>query len=348
MKALRNMKGITPIIAIIILLLITVAIAGAGYSYISMYTGGLINQQVEVTAATCSNTQAKIILKNIGASAVNTSGIRVMDAATGADITSAVTWSSSIADTGEVLELKFDENSATIRDTSGRGNHGTANGGATWTPAGKMGGAYAFDGAGDYVKVLDSDSLDMGMGNFTLGAWIKTAAAGTNQMRIFSKRDLSLIGYEMYISLNENNLSAFIGDTGGYTAFSLGNTNIRDTGWHHVVVTFSRQGNMTGYVDGAVQSAPRSIALRSGSVSNSYPLYVGIFQDGSGSPFNGIIDEVRVWNRALSAAEISELASNSVDVQPGGIATFTHTCLQPVCQYSIVYGGSLKLAYVNC
>jgi flagellin-like protein len=68
------MRGITPIIAIIILLLITVAIAGVAFSYITMYYGGLTNKVIEVTGvATCTSGSVKIPIKNSGTSDISMS-----------------------------------------------------------------------------------------------------------------------------------------------------------------------------------------------------------------------------------------------------------------------------------
>jgi hyaluronate lyase len=129
---------------------------------------------------------------------------------------------------------------------------------------------------------------------------------------------------------------------------SLGTANIRDTKWHHVAVTFDRQTYMTGYVDGIVQSTPKSISARTGSIANANNLFIGVYGDGVINYFNGTIDEVRIFDRALSPEEVATLGTNQVNIMPDGIATFMHTCLQPVCQYSIVTGGYVKPAYVSC
>jgi flagellin-like protein len=108
-KADTGMKGITPIIAIIILLLITVAIAGAGYSYITMYSGGLTNRQIEVTDASCRNGVAVVNVKNIGTQPFNTTSVQVINGRDGSDITPSVQWQQAQADESLVLELKLEE-----------------------------------------------------------------------------------------------------------------------------------------------------------------------------------------------------------------------------------------------
>ncbi len=70
---MTQMKGITPIIAILVLLLITVAIAGAAWVYISSYYGGMTKQQIEVTSADCTTTGTTVYIRNIGTDPVNIS-----------------------------------------------------------------------------------------------------------------------------------------------------------------------------------------------------------------------------------------------------------------------------------
>ncbi len=60
------MKGISPIIAIIIILLITIAIAGAAYAYISIVWGGMITEAIQITGQTCSAGTSTLYVKNIG------------------------------------------------------------------------------------------------------------------------------------------------------------------------------------------------------------------------------------------------------------------------------------------
>jgi len=67
------MKGITPIIAILVLLLITVAIAGAAWVYITSFVGGMTRQQIEVTSSDCSTTGTTIYIRNIGTEPMNIS-----------------------------------------------------------------------------------------------------------------------------------------------------------------------------------------------------------------------------------------------------------------------------------
>jgi len=86
------MKGITPIIAIIVLLLITVALAGVAYSYLNSYMTGLTSKSIEVRDAFCvGGGTATVIIANVGTTAIATSEITILDSATG-DALTGTTW----------------------------------------------------------------------------------------------------------------------------------------------------------------------------------------------------------------------------------------------------------------
>ncbi|MFH0956513.1 MAG: archaellin/type IV pilin N-terminal domain-containing protein, partial [Candidatus Aenigmatarchaeota archaeon] len=87
------MKGITPIIAIIVLLLITVALAGVAWSYLQGYMGGLTSKSIEVRDYFCiTGDKPIIVVANIGTEAIATSEIGIMDATTGTATTGSWTY----------------------------------------------------------------------------------------------------------------------------------------------------------------------------------------------------------------------------------------------------------------
>ena len=110
-------------------------------------------------------------------------------------------------------------------DSSGSGNHGTVNGGAAWTAAGKVGGALDFDGVDDYVGVGDIDLTDA----FTIAAWIK----------------LSSTGKYMIVGKSFGTYQFFVSPTGGLVFQRNSSTPMRynaglvTDAWYHVAVTFN-------------------------------------------------------------------------------------------------------------
>lgn len=91
------MKGISPIIAIIIILLITIAIAGAAYAYISIVWGGMITEAIQITGQTCSAGRVTIYAKNIGTEALTAADFTVERDGTVLTITTDYTVDATIA-----------------------------------------------------------------------------------------------------------------------------------------------------------------------------------------------------------------------------------------------------------
>ena len=153
--------------------------------------------------------------------------------------------------------------------------------------------ALQFDGVNDLVVGVNSTSLKITQG--TLEAWIKTSNAGNFYRGIIVKHG----SYGFY--LLDNVLVAY--QWSGNTYFSSG-TNLADGAWHHVAFAF-RNGVADGstlYIDGNPV-----LTFRYSLVSNTSPINVGAGHF-SGNPttqnFNGIIDQVRVWNTVRTDAEI--------------------------------------------
>jgi hypothetical protein len=155
--------------------------------------------------------------------------------------------------------------------------------------------------------VPDAAVMDFG-GDFTLSAWIKTATAGpmgAPGARIISKRSGGNIGYELYIVNSGTYPDLFVGDSSGYF-YPAATVNVSDANWHYVVGERAG-GNILIYVDGLLVGSFANV--RTGSVSSTISLSMGQFS--STSFFPGLIDDVRIYNRALSAAEISAMYSGS-------------------------------------
>ena len=189
------------------------------------------------------------------------------------------------------------ENNAT--DGTGN-NHGTASGGVTYA-AGKVGQAFALNGA-SYVDVPDSPSLEM-TSQFTLEAWIRPdQAAANNSARIMSKSASGSHAYELLISSTDN-LQPRGGISGNGTSDDLivSPISLSVGSWAHVATTFNA-GVWKLYVNGT-QVASKVSTVTSIYAGGSSHLNIGRSPVGS-NLFYGLIDEPAVYNRALSAAEI--------------------------------------------
>ncbi len=198
---------------------------------------------------------------------------------------------------GLVLSLHFDEGSGTVaHDSSGYQNHGTLVNGPTWT-TGKFGKALRFDGVNDWVSVPDSPSLDITK-TITIEAWVNWQAGGVTWHGIVSKGHSQPYG----LTLNSPNKYVHFEWKGEYyyycnTPAGSVSTNV----WHHIVATYDRS-KMRVYVDG-VKLAEKSLSDFSCGTNNE-ALRIGLGNNGEW--FRGMIDEVRIYNRALSEEEIRQ------------------------------------------
>lgn len=206
-----------------------------------------------------------------------------------------------------VLYYSLNTGGTNVADESGNGNAGTVVN-AVWTNSAKVGGGYVFDGAGDYIQAVDSASLDI-QGAITMSAWIKPNTLSGVRCIVAKHDDQAARAYNFYqddaklsfqLSSSGNGLGAY----GGSTAASVLSTN-----WNHVVLTWdgTLNQNLFVYVNGNPVSLAIVDTAMSDTIFNSaMPLRVGTKSNG-GWDFIGLIDDVRVMGRALSASEVMSL-----------------------------------------
>jgi hypothetical protein len=203
---------------------------------------------------------------------------------------------------GLVAAYSFDEGTGlTTGDSSDQANAGAISG-ATWVSAGKFGKALAFDGINDWVTVLDSDSIDLKYG-LTLEAWVKPSVT-QNWPTVIEKEAAPNLSYALYANSdasfsNRPSTHMFVG---GYDRNVRGGSTLPVGTWTHLAATYDRVA-LRLYVNGIqVASLPTS-----GGIDTS----TGLLRIGGNGTwptefFNGVIDEVRVYSSALSAAEIQK------------------------------------------
>jgi glucose/arabinose dehydrogenase/PKD repeat protein len=196
---------------------------------------------------------------------------------------------------GLVAAWSFNAGSGTtVVDVSGNGRTGTISG-ATWSTQGKYGNALSFDGVNDWVTVADHNSLDLTTG-MTLSAWVfPTTTAGLRDILIKEGSNVDI--YNLYArnwrGLPESNV--FVG---GLNITAEG-TALPANVWTHVAGTYD--GSVLRLFVNGVQAASATI---SGTISVSTgPLRIG-GNSMWGEFFQGRIDDVRVYNRALTQGEI--------------------------------------------
>jgi len=182
----------------------------------------------------------------------------------------------------------------TAYDSSGNNNHGTLKNGPTWTD-GQINKALSFDGTDDYVDCGNDESLNI-TDAITIEAWMKLGSTGTFQALVDKQWDN---GYSILIGDNRNILCYYSGGGGpNYYSLSAGAGSFEWGEWNHIVYTFTTSKARV-YVNGVEKNSK----VPEGNIAlNSYSLQIG--KSYYVYPAKGFIDEVRIYNRALSAEEI--------------------------------------------
>jgi hypothetical protein len=193
-------------------------------------------------------------------------------------------------------------------DYSGNGNNGTISG-ATST-SGIINGAYSFDGTGDYILV--SNSLGSTETFNTVSAWVKRAASTSWTGSVFgfgidgnSTQDIYFWGAEGFFGFNTWN-----GDCWGFSN-STAEGQVMDGEWHHLVAIFDRSSITSSkiFVDG-IEKALSQVKGTTLTRTISYKFGIGLNGWNTANQlFNGIIDDVHIYNRALTPSEIKLLYS---------------------------------------
>ena len=202
--------------------------------------------------------------------------------------------------TGLQAAYSFDEGAGTVLgDASGHTHTGTITG-ATWTTAGRFGHALSFDGVNDWVTVVDTPNLDLGTG-MTLEAWVYPTAlsggAANGWRSVILKETPGNLSYALYANADVNRPNAFVNT--GVERGVYGTSPLPLNVWTHLAATYDG-GTLRLYVNGS-QVSSRTVGGT--LVASTMPLRIG-GNAAWGEYFAGLIDEVRIYSRALSPAEI--------------------------------------------
>ena len=268
--------------------------SGSNFSNLLMDQANITNTSVAVSSLTNSTTYYWRVLahNSVGDSPWSTS------------------WSfttSAPAPTGTlVAHWKMDEGSgSTLVDASDYSNNATTSGNPTWV-SGVDGGALRFNGSNQFGFAADANSLDLTQ-SLTIAAWIRPEKRDT-QYLIKKAEHNATNGYELSLSSGGKVFFRFNQDSSGntYRLDSQSSYPTDGTTWMHVAITYDGSV-MRMYIDG-VQNNTKSFSSASSINTNALTVAIGAGNDGFRG-IQGAMDDVRIYNTALSASEISALAT---------------------------------------
>lgn len=231
--------------------------------------------------------------------------------------------------TGLVEYYPLDENSGTVaHDNTTNANFGTLRNGTTWTSSGKIGAAVDFGGVGDLMVPYSSTLLPHGGTGLTIELWTKSTGmaankalatqwdytGGTNNGGAWAlTRSSSGTGLRFTISSGVTDTGTNYAETG--SGLMSANT------WYHVVATYdgtqSAGNRVQLYINGVSRSSTITGTIPSTLSPDTSNFYLGDFH-GLNRQLDGMLDQVKIFNRALSAQEVSaEYTAQNAGVETG-------------------------------
>lgn len=280
----------------------------------------------------------------------------------------------TVSASGLLAHWKFDEapGSTVTVDSAGNFNGTNSLTGATFVPGGRSGNALSLDISANGLVNM-GNVLMLGASDFTISGWVKSPPGDSTVDATFASKHNTTFANGFFLGYNHpaiangiNHAHFFAGtrliSSGGFTIADLpvSTTTVNDGNWHQIVGVYRPAGNTTVYVDGA----PMEGSIPSSAIaSNNAPFLIGATTAG-GIPtgvFNGLVDDVQVYNRALTDGEIDFLFLNpgqeiglpgapvitsppqNISVVQGGSATFsvTATGTAPLTYQWLFNGGTI-------
>lgn len=244
---------------------------------------------------------------------------------------------------GLVAHWSFDEGSGTQAiDSSGNGYNLSLMNGPAWT-TGKFSGGLSFNGVNNYAM---TPSINLsGTAAVSVSLWVKRnyTIGGTTVLYEFSRDFNSSATSFMFFPDDSRGLSVGLLGNAGYNikAYSQPGGGV----WHHIVVIYDKsQGaatEVTLYLDGVLQTGSLFYTADNSNAFGNNPFY--LFSRGGSQYFgSGVIDEMRIYNRAITAAEVSQLygAGSTPDTQAPSIPGTPAATVVSSSQINLSWGAS--------
>lgn len=240
-------------------------------------------------------------VKKMDFAAVRAANLAVIKGATGAPVTSGPSVPAGTPGIDGIAAYPFDENTGTVAADAVGDHDATLVGGASWT-AGKSGSALAVNGSGQYADT--GAALLNTEGSYSAAAWVKFNAVGDGFQTVVSQDGDSTSAFFLQYSGADHRLAfSFVGTR------ALAPTAPEPNRWYHLVgVRDAASGTLKLYVDGQ-PVATKSVCLGDASTGHTV-IGRGKYGGGPVDYLNGAVDQVHVYDRALSDADVSALYSS--------------------------------------
>jgi len=185
-------------------------------------------------------------------------------------------------------------------------------------------GALQLDGVDDYVQLPDANSIrSIGAGPNTVAMWVKVPEGGTENLELGERVGVLLGNYE---DADVARADWEIHDDGQLRIWwngdidLYGQTDLRDNGWHHIAFVRESDGKFSLYIDGTFETASTTTTS---NLDFQTAFRIGSDNRVGASPyFHGAIDEVTIWNSALSQAEIRQFMNASLTGNESGLVGY--------------------------
>ena len=257
---------------------------------------------------------------------------------------------------GLVGYWKLDETEGTTAaDSSAYGNDGTLNNmeAADWKTDEKSPVRFTntssldFDGSDEYVVVPHDEALNVGTGNLSASLWIKRSAVSGIEY-LFTHLDGSGVkpGYMLRLTA-AGKLQSNVKDASNDRNL-VSSSEVDDGSWHHIALFVG--SSMQFFVDGTETSYDTQESPPAGTKDNTREFRIGARDEGAAPDnffYGGLMDDLRLYNRALSAREVSNLASGGYADGDNGTATFTLGAALDVDDDLQLIGGVLDVSGDN-
>lgn len=212
-----------------------------------------------------------------------------------------VAWGTTEGDIGGHVNTNWRFDNMTFQETS-------ASESVTWPP-GRFGSSVRLDGTNDKISVSDNAILDFAADqSFTVSAWARhDGAISTNPDYLLTKADTTNGGYKLWMD-NSGDFCFGVDDDSTWdpdASACTSGVDFDDSAWHHVAGIKNGTSSLLLYVDGVLRASTTS-NIPTNTLANSNALYFGVDRDGSSNPWDGDIDEVKIYNYARTAAQVIE------------------------------------------